>query len=380
MGKMRRLFICATPFQTLNALNIQWHDQSMKYETDIYIVNEFKDAILICTEIKRTKLFSSVYLLKPPIRNSQCVFVRSIKLAWCYLHPDSVVRQQMGEPVDRFPSNFYDVIMASVTPLFVISICRLNPKAEFDMFDDGLGSYYGNVVVLGGGWKYKIFARILHYKNYATTPQKLYVNNASMCKSSAAVKIEQLPPWDKDFLNFACKIFSVDLQKNQIRQRVIFLSQPFEDIDISQSFNAIMEHLSFISNDVLLRFHPREKGRKVPETMNIDDGSVMWELTVAMTDMNSKILIGYYSTAQMTPKMLFDQEPWLIFLYRIDESLFDENRKKSLDIMVGDLKTNYRDKGKIFIPESINEFKEQLDSIVKRINAELRMKHSSEIL
>lgn len=379
MSKMRRLFICDTPFQILNALNIQWHDQNIEYETDLYIVNQFMDASSIYTEIEKTGLFSSVYLLKPPMQNPQNTFVRSVKLVWRYLHPNSVVRQQLGESVCRFPFDFYDVIMASVTTLFVTSLCKLNPKAEFIMFDDGVGSYFGNIVE-GGGWRYRIFARIFHCGSYAKKPQMLYVNNIGMCKSEAMVKKEQLPSWDNAFFNYVCKVFSVNQQNINVQQRVIFLSQPFEGIKISNSFDMVIEQLSFSSNDVLIRFHPREKGREVPKTMNIDDGSVMWELTVAMTDMSSKILIGYYSTAQMTPKMLFDQEPWLIFLYRIDESLFDENRKKSLDIMVGDLKTNYRDKGKIFIPESINEFKEQLDSIVKRINAELRMKHSSEIL
>lgn len=362
MAKMKRLFICDTPFQTLNALNIQWHDKGMEYETDMYIVNQFTEAISIYTEIEKTGLFSSVYLLKKPMRNPQNTFVRGIKLAWYYLHPGSVVRRQLEKSEHRIPSHFYDMIMASVTTLLVVSLCKLNPKAEFNMFDDGAASYYGNIAEVGG-WKYKIFSRIFRCGNYAA-PQKLYVNNADMCKSIASVKIEQLPFWDKDFINFVCKIFSVDPQINQIQQRVILLLQPFEEID----FSAIVERLSFISNEVLIRFHPKEKGRKVPETMNIDNGSVMWELRAAMTDMNNKILIGYYSTAQMTPKLLFDQEPWLIFLYRIDESLFDENRKKSLDILVGDLKASYRDKGKIFIPESINEFKEQLDSIIKWVD------------
>lgn len=364
MDKKKRLLICNSPFQTLNALNIQWHDKSKEYETDIYILNEFMNAVPIYMNIEKSELFSSSYLLKPLMYNSRNAVIRGIKLAWGYLHPDYVVRQQLEESVHRFPSNCYDVIMASITVVFIASLCRLNPKAEFDMFDDGLGSYYGNMA--SGGWKYKIFSRFFYGGKHVAKPQRLYVNNAAMCKSKAAVEIEQLPHWDKDFLNYVCQIFSVDQQKSKVRQRVIFLSQPFEDIDISQSFNVIMGHLNLISNEVLIRFHPREKGREVPKTMNIDDGSVMWELTAAVTDMDSKILIGYYSTAQITPKMLFDQEPWLIFLYRIDESLFDENKKKSLDIMVGDLKANYREKRKIFIPNSIEEFKEELDSIMKQ--------------
>jgi len=345
-------------------LNIQWHDKEKEYETDIYILNEFANAASVYTEIKKSGLFSCVYLLKPLMFKSQNSMIRGMGLIWGYLHPESVVRWQLGEAVHRFPTDFYDVIMASVNVVFIASLCKLNPKAEFFMFDDGLGSYYGNLA--GGGWKYKLFTRIFRQNDYAAIPQKLYVNNAGMCKSKAAVKIEQLPSWDKDFLTYVYKVFSVEPQKSRVGQRVIFLSQPFEDIDISKSFNAVMELLTFVSEDVLIRFHPREAGRKVPEKIRTDHGSVMWELTASMTDMDDKILVGYYSTAQMTPKILFDQEPWLIFLYRIDKNLFDERMKKSLDIMVEDLRANYRDKGKIFIPDSIEDFKEQLNSLMKR--------------
>jgi hypothetical protein len=82
-----------------------------------------------------------------------------------------------------------------------------------------------------------------------------------------------------------------------------------------------------------------------------------------MEDIDDRCLVSINSTALFNPKLLFDQEPYIIFVYKLvklfyDWSLFEGTIKLFVE--------EYRDKEKIMIPESIEELREYLDRYKNR--------------
>ena len=76
----------------------------------------------------------------------------------------------------------------------------------------------------------------------------------------------------------------------------------------------------------------------------------MWEL-IALDDLSEDdVLICFFSTAAFTPKILFDKEPKIIFLFDLlPEKMF--NAKE----LVSGLSEIYSNSNKVMVPTTIDE-------------------------
>ena len=99
------------------------------------------------------------------------------------------------------------------------------------------------------------------------------------------------------------------------------------------------------SGDLIVRNHPRET-RELKCDNDIND---------------DKVLIAFCSTAQITPKMLYDKEPYLVFLYR----LFDCDWIEDYDRLVEQVRNSYRNKKKVFLPSTLDELVNTLNNLLE---------------
>ncbi len=118
-----------------------------------------------------------------------------------------------------------------------------------------------------------------------------------------------------------------------------------------------------------IKQHPNKIGLKKSE---IDENNIPIELLQMLSPLENKVIIALYSNILFTSKLVFNKEPYLIFLYKaigmnvknvvkMTEEEFDNaNRVILMDA--------YKDKTKIFIPETLEEYKDCLDYIKKEIN------------
>ena len=65
----------------------------------------------------------------------------------------------------------------------------------------------------------------------------------------------------------------------------------------------------------------------------------------------ASLWIGAFSTAQFTPKMMFDREPTLVFLYKLYGCQFN-----NADELVERIRASYRDPQKVLVPQTKEEF------------------------
>lgn len=355
---MKLAFVCDTPYQVLTAVNLYWTSfYAEKQTADLYIVDQFKDASKIYNNIVKEDLFDNVYLLnREENRFMPSGIKRYIKVAYSYLNPVHAINNQSKEIKPQSLKNRYDKIFSSVMTCFVSALIKLNKKAEFSLFDDGLGSYYGDIVYNGGGIAYRCFSKITKTGIYAKRAEKLYVNNKEMCQSKAADIFIQIPKMDDSFFEIANRVFSLKESISE-NKRIIFLSQPSTGLQtIENDMQRLVEILRVYKDNVTVRLHPREINYEKYKEFQLDTSGELWELKVSKMDMDDMILIAAHSTAQITPKVIFDKEPSLIFTYYLSTA-YTDIEKKAFDDISNNLKNHYRDKRKIMIPKDENELK-----------------------
>lgn len=363
---MRLAFVCDTPYQILTATNLYWTSFiDKKKSADLYIVNQFKDAEKIYNNLKKENMFDNVYFLKrEENRFMSSGIKRYLRVAYSYLNPMHAIKNQMAAKDIKAVKCSYDMVFASVMTCFVSALNKLNKDAVFSLFDDGMGSYSGDIVNSGGGFAYRTFSWITKTGAYAKRADCLYVNNKELCRSNAANSIWQIPKITEEYLAVANRIFSIEetLEKNK---NVIFLSQPSTGLQsLEEDMDRLVAVLESYKEKITVRLHPRETDFEKYKNFQIDTSKEFWELKIAKMDMDDKVLIGDYSTAQITPKLLFDKEPYLLLTYQMAKTYTTEE-KKSFDYVVNDIREHYRDKSKVMIPKDENEFKHYLETLIR---------------
>lgn len=152
----------------------------------------------------------------------------------------------------------------------------------------------------------------------------------------------------------------------EIKQKVIFLEAWFNDLE---KYMFQVELLQIIADiiefeNIGIKKHPNNINNKdIYEDNLIIEGISSFELNNLYYSLNEKVLISIISTACLTPKMIYDEEPYVIFLYKIFLSKYEFSEWISTEEVILKIKRNYRVPSKIMIPETISELKGYLNSI-----------------
>ena len=89
--------------------------------------------------------------------------------------------------------------------------------------------------------------------------------------------------------------------------------------------------------------------------MNVmEKTGVIWEIECMNGNFEEKRLVSLFSTACMTPKMMFGDEPEVIFLEQLLPGEFDDKMFKEL---IKRFQSIYSDCNKVKVPQSTEELK-----------------------
>lgn len=128
-----------------------------------------------------------------------------------------------------------------------------------------------------------------------------------------------------------------------------------EPIDMLALWNRVSTYIE--KERSIVKSHPRQKDSVLRQLhFEVYERYVIpWEVISFNTDMSDKTLITIFSTSCVNPKLMFDQEPRVIMMYKLlgmDYSFFGEGLIQFVS-GVGEL---YKDKTKFFVPETWEEF------------------------
>lgn len=362
---MRICWICDTAYQLLNCINYVVSNKLDDSIVDLYIGRQFFKAEEIERKIKKENIFHMVVAYKP-LRNEKGI-LGTIRKVCGIIWPKYRLSRMLIDDIQLIPDK-YDAVFMSVPTYFPISIVFQANADNVFYFDDGSGSYTGDVSAFS--LKTRIIYFILGHSLKRLKPKALYLNDVSFCRSTMNCKKLQLPRIGKensDVVKLFSRIFEYKNDDYYLKHRIIYLMWP-NDNDDKMKENIDEKILSILKDadrNVLLRPHPRQTDID-RFGMGIDNHCDMWELVCADQITDNHVLIGFFSTAQMIPKIMYNCEPTLILLYYLYPTLFSSQRKMELDYLAEKIKSVYSCPEKIIIPKNFVE----LESIIVSITAD----------
>jgi hypothetical protein len=299
-------------------------------------------------------LFKSIYGARKDIKSLKDLYL----CLWAYQ------RMKMNTditPKPKYLLNYKNVFVAYSGGYIQSCIINASKNSKLSFFEDGTGSYVRGDIL-------NVDDEVIKRNEYS---EKKYP------KLTLIGNIKPLFEWDnviyfnpvkgRDGVSYFERLTyyldcasDKDLEKN----RLIYFSQPWkkDNNTVSKDFNELEMTVRNIINEHngLLRLHPRDKEEKT--IGRIDPGKGQWELRCGWELTDDHILVGAFSTAQFTPKWLYDKEPFVIFTF---DMIFKEQSeyKNKVDEMICEFAKTYRNPDKVVsvdCPEALNTVLERM--------------------
>lgn len=347
-------FICETEYQILNTVkyvlgNIYEEFGEEQVNTDIYINVIRRISPEVVNNIMNAGVFSNVYTYSyKSIEYDRGISGYIYKINK-FVNPKKYVIS-LCEDIDV--TKKYDYIYIAFHSPFVYAMSLTYKRSQIRFIDDGLATY-SDLVPRFGFIKGQFRYWIMGVKSPWDSIDKAYVNNVSICKFSQVNELVQLyHPVDDKSKKTINDIFSYSKDRDYDEKRLIFFSQPHETHEPYTIDYRVLEYISTRS-DYIVRLHP-EDTIVVDEDITVDNSNQMWELLCKDCVNEDTILVGMFSTAQVTPKILYDIEPVIVFTYRMYEEYLSKREIEEFDEVTKRILSLYGS-NKVFCPSSMEE-------------------------
>ena len=351
--------VCETPYQLFNAIKFCFHQNEFdEKDIDLFICNRDIKCNQI-DRIKQLKIVGNIYVFKNDMNEVKEMNKPLIRIER-FLFPKKFITRRLVETcLPDFKS--YGYLICAFPISFVIALTMINPDMKIRIMEDGIGTYIGNLPNPNSLKKDILFA-LKRKKSPWKNINEIYLNNPNFFENNNAMKVIDMSLEEdkqESFSKVINNVFSYTNCDLYDDNKYIYLTQPFSVMSenyraCQETENKILKKLATIEGGCVLRKHPKQNDFKYDE-MLIDKIEDLWELVCYKQLTNKHILIGVYSTAQFTPKILYDIEPEIVFTFEMYQELFDEKKKKEMRMLVGKLKDSYSIKDKIVSVHNLEE-------------------------
>ena len=357
--------ICsATPYQTLNAVNLACNVLEQRDRKELFYRNFSDETDKILMRLKKYDIFDEIhpYVLKEKRHSLGYYFNDFLQAAY----PQAFARSVLSNSVDLSRKNYGCLTVTAGTEMEV-ALFRIFQNARLIAYDDGIGSYVGDIV---HDHHLRFIWRLLGRRTDKIWPEVLYVNNASLCRSKLCANICQLPKMERmsdDYMRMIYDVFGFAERCSFYRStRLVYLTQPYEELgaSIRKNANLIENVIQPYRQNCVIRIHPRDMKANFPDN-RLDRGETLWELICENEITDSHVLLCLCSSAAVMPKVLFDKEPWIIFAYRLFSGMEERIEREHFNPLISIIKSSYRDKQKVIVPETANELQAALSRIME---------------
>ena len=335
------LIMCATPYHLINAINIAKMEEC---ETDIVLYNHFKDSKELVNRLKIMDVFNNVILFD----ENNYSFMQKCKRLVNSFFPSRLIRDIANKKV------YNKIIFFSLDFINIAYIIkkytRRNIKCEFAYGDDGIGTYIDSraytpssivskILKLNGNKKWLDEIHDL----YVTTPQ--LINNTIYNLHEIKCNIESI--------EYIKKLWHIDT--NDIRCKYVYLQEPIPGSrELDEKVISILEkHVG--EKGYIIKLHPREQDWQL-EKDNIIDSQIPFERVAADIKEETLTLISIFSTAAITPVLLYKKKIRIIFLYNL--SSYIQNGNYGILDLCNQIKKIYNIQ--ILAPKSIEELEKYI--------------------
>ena len=375
MRTISNAFFCGTPYQLITSIAIA---RMLDEESDLFVIPYFRNAERYAQNIDKLNVFRRVKIVPEGMVNTANKRKLSIRteILKNYFKIDEFAEEAL------YPDTRYKRIFVSskaiITRIVYLYYIKHGIDIELIYYDDGEGSY-----------DYRLrtepsiidkIARVLiaGRKSVESTNRKKYLYEPELYKkingnddSENLIAIDHVFK-DETFKTILSNVFEIKA-KDLIDEDVIILDMikdakyDFGEVNrINETYKEIIEF--FGTDDVIIKRHPRDVSKFELGIKQYENNNIPFESLCSQIDMNNKILVGVYSTSLVIPKLLFDQEPIVIMLYRLfkrAEQTVEAREKQNQ--FYDSFSESYDSDSRFFIPETTEELHEALNYALSHI-------------
>ena len=358
------LFFCTTPYQIIAGIALK---KSLNISADLYITDQqlyYKEA---AGRIEKLGIFDAVRII-PWFQIKKTVFTMKKKqpIIWGLMGIKAYCSVDWVAEKSLIPDTEYKAMFASTRNLigrliwyhFIKHDCPM----DFYYFDDGEASYHSIEKIRRVSKTDAVARTILFGKKSVCTDYPQYLYSPELYRAinpNKNIEIRKIPnilddPQMKEIIN---TIYDFP-EDGAIRERVIYIDTVREENKLGySSLDQMLQQISecFGTDNIMVKKHPRDKTPAQDGYHVYKYNGLPFESICLNSDISSKVVIAVRSTAAITPKLMLDQEPHVIALYKI---LGDYTEK--MDQMYRACKALYQDPERFAIPETMDELSEVL--------------------
>ena len=356
----RVVLMVSTPLQALNCLAfVRGNAEDSAGKTDLYLAHPFQQSETVAARLRECGAFNHVYELDAfektdSLKGKLTTFYR------LFLPEAALKTMARG----KLPVKSYSRVGASSQTSASIALRRAYPQATALMFDDGVGSYFGNMVRDYNSPAFNLLNALFFDGALNLDPDTLYLSNPAMSQSGVGAKTLPLPPLTEEAAAEAETVFGY-VPNDAYRGKAVYLTQPLEERPgfVKEKEDVLLRLVAQVFGDRAVgRVHPRQQLSSLGE-IPVCDIPNLWELECLRQITDESVLIGAYSTALLTPKMLCDKEPTVIFTLRLLTADPDNGADRHIYDLIDGFKASYRNPEKVFVPQTMEELEQILRSV-----------------
>lgn len=362
---MRYLYYCNSAYQLINILNLHWHRQKASfeqiddYQADLLLLDAFFGADRLCQIVREKGVFENVTLIRKAEDNSGVfhLFKSFSDIAF----PGNYLKKKFGLDAKKLK---YDVLTVPKFSRVVAAIWQLNKNAELQLYEDGLASYcYDLDLIVPRSKSYKLLYRRLNHGREFVDFSFLYLVAPDLfigdCDRN---RIRLIPAFNESYLEEIKSDFKEFAgNEDELDKNLLWFSQSM--FDDSQ----ILKILEDYKDEVLFCPHPRYPVET--DLFQVARKNQIWEIkALNLKNINNVCIVSINSTSLFNPKLLFNEEPYIIFVYKLVKlfyswSFFNETVERFKEL--------YSVPDKVMIPETMDEFRECVEKVLHRIHNEV---------
>lgn len=357
--QIKRLFLIYTPFQLFSVLNIIDSINNKSNIDVVYMHPNIRKYTDIIKDNYNIKIYEYEFFFSP-ITKSKKINIIHLAMIRKMLEWKKKILTVSNSKV-KYDEIFIpsDAIECNVV---FSHFYRINNKVKLNIFDDGMGTYQKGYL---DPHKKNIYAKVskLIFGNFFWEKiHKVYCYKPKLLDNALGTELEI---YQMKMTNKVKEIIAID-GRNQYQKyhnkKMIYLDQG----EISESLNKFfsISKKYFLTEEIIAKIHPRLKPNIPNKYASMDNSGKAFESVCANLNDDHIVIISSYSTACITPYILFNKYPYVIFLGALEgnrlDNVFESNYIKRIY-------EEYK-KERLFIPKTFNELELNLKFVSDKIN------------
>ena len=350
-SKRKACFICGTPFHVFTSVILRYQ---LNIEADIIIYDAFPNIKELKRNLENEKIFGNVKVLDKDKEYGlpKPLALRYIYSLFGYFRIKKIVSKVLPELKD-----YTDVFFANAQVVDVIdrfNYCFLKkyyPKINLYIIDEGWQCYDEKFYQLTK-LDY-LFRKYVVRANTHVLDMGVYIYNLdlyNMVNPNKKLNIMPITKPKQEVIDKLKNVFSYvvfdDLSKYDM---IVFDTIREEELTKTGSikFDQIIKK-QVGDKKVIVKPHPRAKTRYLDYDYFQTDG-FPFEILCLYNKFDDFVFLNNNSSAVFSPKIVFDQEPTIIFAYKPLEKYLQDVNGIDRDFFVSCIRKLYRDSSKVIV-------------------------------